>query len=251
MLSKLKASTTRKAGDMLRPRTYPELLGKALVLEAQPFEIMVDDDEPWVEGLVMVMTLGLLVGLARLIGGLLFTASLPPSPAVLEALANGWQQFNSRWQLVADANAAEVMLRQLWIPFTMIIGYGGGWSRLLMLVVTPLALLLQWAVVSLVVYGMARALGGNGTFSQTLGATALVVAPNALLLLTVIPFVAVSALLLNTWVALILYRAVEVAHDLPWQRASLVAIAPFVMAALLLLVLSAFVAIGLTAGGVA
>jgi hypothetical protein len=234
---------------MLRPRTYPELLGKALVLEAQPFEIMVDDDEPWVEGLVMIMTLGVLVGMARLVGGLLLTASLPPAPAVFQALVSGWQQFNARWPLVADANAAEAMLRQGWTLFTMLVGYGGGWSRLLTLVATPLGFLLQWAVVSLVVYAMARALGGNGTFNQTLGATALIVAPNALLLLTAIPFVTVSTLLLNTWGALILYRAVEVAHDLSWQRASLVAIAPFAITILLLLTLSAIAAIIFTIGG--
>jgi hypothetical protein len=234
---------------MLRPRTYPELLGKALVLEAQPFEIMVDDDEPWLEGLVMIMTLGVLVGLARLVGGLLLTASLPPAPAVYQALVNGWQQFNARWALVADANEAEAMLRQVWTLLTVVVGYGGGWSRLLTLVVTPLGFLIQWAVVSLIVYAMARALGGNGTFNQTLGATALIVAPNALLLLTAIPFVTVSALLLNTWGTLILYRAVEVAHDLPWQRASLVAIAPVAITALLLFALAGLAAVRFTVGG--
>jgi hypothetical protein len=234
---------------MLRPRTYPELLGKALMLEAQPFEIMVDDDEPWLEGLVMIITLGVLVGVARLVGGLLLTASLPPAPAVYQALVNGWQQFNARWSLVADANAVEEMLRQAWTLFTIIVGYGGAWSRLLTLLVTPLGFLMQWAVVSLIVYAMARALGGNGTFNQTLGATALIVAPNALLLLTAIPFVTVSALLLNTWGMLILYRAVEVAHDLPWQRASLVAIAPVAITALLLFALVGLAAVRFTIGG--
>ncbi len=58
---------------MLQPRSYPELMGKALMLEADPFIVMVDDDNPWVEGLFMVVVVGIAVGAAHLVGSLLAT----------------------------------------------------------------------------------------------------------------------------------------------------------------------------------
>lgn len=220
---------------MLRPRTYPELLGKALFLESEPFATLVDDDQPWVEGLSLVVMLGALVGVARFIGGLLLTASLPPAAVVWETILNGWQQFNSVLSLSNNPAAAEANLRQLWWLFTVSNGYGSGWARLLTLLLTPLSLVLLWLVTASVVYLCAHALSGKGSFNQTLGATALMIAPQLLTLLQIVPFVAVSQLLLLTWSVLILYRAVEVAHELPWQRAWLVAVAPVVVIALFLL----------------
>ena len=53
---------------MLQPRSYPELVAKALVLENEPFETMVDDDAPWLEGLVLVAVVSLAGGVAVAIG---------------------------------------------------------------------------------------------------------------------------------------------------------------------------------------
>jgi hypothetical protein len=214
---------------MLQPRTYPELLGKALVLEAQPFEALTDDDEPWAEGFFLVLLVGLVVGLAQLIGGMLRNASLPPANVVLETIINGWQQFHARLALPNDVAAIEASIRQGWSVWTQSNGYDSGWAQLLVLITTPLGLVAGWLVVALVVFAAARTLGGTGTLSQTLGATALMVAPQGLLLLQVLPFVSISWLLLLVWSLLILYRAAEVAHDLPWVRAVWVALAPAVL----------------------
>ena len=71
---------------MLQPKTYPEMLGKALVFEAEPFITMVEDDNPWAEGLFMVVCMGALVGLAKVGGALLTSAIMPNSEAALSAL---------------------------------------------------------------------------------------------------------------------------------------------------------------------
>jgi hypothetical protein len=234
---------------MLRPRAYPELIGKALVLEAQAFENLADDDEPWVEGFFLIVVLGVAVGLARWFGGLLLTSSLPPSIGVIEALVNGWQQWNVRMALSVDPVASEGALRQTWTIFTLLIGYGGGWARLLSLVIMPLAFVVQWLLAGLLVYLAARSLGGTGSLNQTLGATALMVAPNVLLLLQAIPFVSVSGLLLAVWSLLILYRATEITHNLAWSRALWAAITPYLALALLLLLLAGLTGIGLWLGG--
>ena len=211
---------------MLQLRSYPELIGKALVLEAEPFVTMTDDDEPWVEGLFFTLVIGLLVGIAQLIGNLLMTASLPPVAGVTEALVQGWRQ----WLPVGNAGAiAEANFRQLLNLLFTWNGYGSGWYRLFALVLTPTVLLAEWLLVGAVVYLTARALGGKGNFNQTLGATALMAAPHVLSLLRIVPFVNVNILLIIVWSTLIVYRAAEVTHDLAWRQAVWVALAPLAL----------------------
>lgn len=234
---------------MLRPRTYPEMLGKALVLEADPFMTMVDDDEPWAEGLFLIIVTGVLVGLAQFIGGLLMTASLPPADALLEAFLFGWRQLDGAFGLSADPAAADLALRQSYSTWAVLGGYGGGWARLLVLISTPMGLIVQWLFFGLIGHGLARVLGGAGTLNKTLGATALMVAPQTLRLLTVVPFVSVGSLLLVVWSVLIAYRAFEVAHELPWRRAVWAALLPPLVLLLLGAALSALIGLFLSVGG--
>ena len=232
---------------MLQPNTYPELIGKSLVLEAEPFITMVEDDDPWVEGLFLTLCIGLLVGVAQLIGGLLMTAALPPAEAVFEALWRGWHQLGINAD--ADPTLIKANLRQMWDSLIFMRGYGGGWARLYILALAPLILLLQWLFSGLVCYFIGKWLGGTGTMNQMLGATALIAAPSVLLLLSVVPFVSVSSLLLLVWPLLIIYRAIEVAHDLSWQRSAIVACAPLVLLVLLLFLLSMIGSAFVSGGG--
>lgn len=229
------------------------MLGKALVFEADPFITMVDDDNPWAEGLFMVVSMGVLVGLAQIVGVLMTAASVPSPDAVLGALIQAWRQLAA---LVGPAGAAGVelenWLRQWWPVGTGLAGYGWSWLHLGWVVLVPLALMLEWLLFGLVAHGAARALGGQGKLTQTLGAVALMVAPQMFALLKVIPFVSVSNLLLSVWAVLIIYRAIEVAHDLSWGKAAGVALA--VPALLVLLFLAGLTVLGVmaaSAGGAA
>ena len=223
---------------MLQPKTYPELVGKALVLEAEPFLTLAEDDNPWVEGLFLVTCVGVLLGGAHLIGGLLWTASLPPADAVREAMLPSVQQLAAQVGVTGDPQQVESAFRQAWGWAAGFIGYQGGLARFFFALLEPIWLVLQWFFVGLATHFAARMLGGSGTVVQTLGTTALAAAPLLLGVLTVIPFVSVSALLLAVWSLLIVYRAIEITHDLSWQRAAVAAMA----APLLLILLSFFVA---------
>jgi hypothetical protein len=215
---------------MLQPATYPELLGKALMLDPDPHLVMVDDDQPWVEGLFMTVIVGVLAGVAQLIGGWLLTASMPPANAVLETLLRALGAGLGPEALVQS----EASLRAAWGWFGFVTGYGGGWGRLLLIITTPLLLIIQWALFGAVGHGVARLLGGEGTLNQTLGATGLIVAPQVLLFFKIVPFVAVSGGLLLVWSTLIAYRAVGVAHGLPWDRALLAVLVPPALFALII-----------------
>ncbi len=227
---------------MLRPRIYPELVGRAMMLDPDPFIVMVDDDEPWAEGFFFVVVVGVLVGVARLIGGLLTTATLPPTDALLETLLQGWRQLGFTFISVASPEM-EATLRQAWSGFLWYAGLGGGWARLLTLVTSPLGVLLPWLVYGLVGHLAARVLGGIGSLSQTMGATALVAAPHTLLFATALPWVRVPGILLSVWGLLIAYRALQVAHALPWRRAVFAALLPVLVLILLAIALSALAGI--------
>ena len=234
---------------MLQPRTYPELVGKALVLEAEPFLTLAEDDNPWVEGLFLVTCVGVLLGGAHLIGGLLWTASLPPSAAVREALLPSVQQLATQLGLATDPAQIEAAFRELWGWGAGYLGYQGGFARLFFALLEPIFLVLSWFVVAVATHGAARALGGSGTLVQTLGTSALAAAPFVLGVLTIIPFVSVSALLLAVWSLLIVYRAIEITHDLSWQRSALATMAAPFLLIFLSFFFAAITAVMLALGG--
>ncbi|MBX3054173.1 MAG: YIP1 family protein [Caldilineaceae bacterium] len=234
---------------MLQPNTYPRLLGQALTLEPAPFVEMADDDNPWIEGLFFVFVLGLVVAIARLIGGLLLSASLPLPEAVLEAVLTGLDGIVP----VASAQQAglETGLRQIWPWATAAAHYGGGWLRLLGLIATPLGYIGQWLIYGLLCHLATRLVGGRGTLGQTLGVVALSSAPRVLLLVTILPFAAVGGLLIHVWGVLIAYRGLEVAHDLSPARAAIAALVPLVLGILVALISSTalLTLLRLTGGG--
>lgn len=222
---------------MLQPRTYPKMLGKALFFEADPFVVMVDDDEPWQEGLFMTALVGFLIGLAQLIGGLLLAASLPSSNAVRAAIFQAWRVGSV--ELPAEfVVRGDMLLGSLFHWFGLITGYGAGWDRLFVLIWVPLALIAQWLLFGVIGYFIARGMGGNGSLNQTLGAAALMVAPQTLLLLKVVPFVSVSGMMLFIWSLLIVYRALGIAHGLSWKQAAWAALVPALVIAVLSAALS-------------
>ncbi|MCC6454921.1 MAG: YIP1 family protein [Caldilineaceae bacterium] len=223
---------------MLQPKSYPGLVGKALVLEAEPFLTLAEDDNPWVEGLFLVTCVGVLLGGAHLIGGLLWTASLPPAAAVREALLPSIQQLAALIGMGGDPSQVENFFRQVWGWGAGFVGYQGGFARLFFALLVPIGLVLQWLFLALTTHGAARLLGGQGTLVQMLGTAALAVAPQILGVLTIIPLVSVSGILLAFWALLITYRAVEITHDLSWQRSALAVLA----APILLILISFFVA---------
>lgn len=233
---------------MLQPESYPRLLGQALTLEPAPFVEMVDDDNPWIEGLFFAFLVGIAIGIARLFGGLLLTASLPATDAMLEALVLSLKQG-----LLVGVNpaAAEDSLRQAWPWIISLWNYGSGWVSLLFLIATPLALIGQWLLYGLISHGAAKALGGQGSLGQTLGAVALSTAPRILLVATLLPFASVSGLLVHVWGLLIAYRGLEIAHDLPPGKAAAAALAPVAAGALALglVLIFAFGLMALSGGG--
>jgi hypothetical protein len=221
-----RTQTTRTHPAMIQPRTYPELLAKALMLEPEPFAVMTHDDQPIIEGLVLTALVGVGVGVARTIGGLLFSWAMPPA-AALEAAA----RQAAAMRMPNGVGIALPLPVESWTLFRLSAGYDTGWALLFSLIFAPFLMLVVWLAAGLLAYAVGRMAGGTGTLRQVLGASALVAAPAVLLLLTFIPFVAINPLLPIVWGLLILYRAMQSAHNMAWQTA---AWATVIAAALLL-----------------
>jgi len=232
---------------MLQPQNYPRFIGKALLLEPDPFVEMVDDDNPWIEGLFLCACIGVLVAVAQLIGNLLLTASLPPSEALLNTVLQTLRQGTAGGETLIEIENA---LRSGWPLLLAYSGYDTVGYSLLTLATTPLGLIGQWLFFGLASHLLARAAGGQGTLPQTLGAVALSNAPRLLYLFTVIPFVSVASVLIHVWGVLIAFRGLEVAHELPPGPAALVAVGTYLLLLLVSAVTAlAFGALLLIAGG--
>ena len=211
---------------MLQPQNYPRFIGKALLLEPDPFVEMVDDDNPWIEGLFLCACIGFLVAVAQLLGSFLLTASLPPSDALLNTVLQSLRQGTARGEILFEM---ERTLRSAWPLLLAYSGYDSVSFRLLSLATTPLGLISQWFLFGLSSHLLARAAGGQGSLGQTLGAVALSNAPRLLYLFTAIPFVSVAAVLIHVWGVLIAFRGLEVAHELPPGPAALVAVGTWLL----------------------
>jgi hypothetical protein len=236
---------------MLQPHNYPKMIGQALVFEPDPFVVMADDDNPWIEGLFFTAVIGFAVAIAQIIGGFLLSAILPAPAALLEAFLQVVRQVQPAGFTGPELLAMESSIRQWWPTLTGFYSYGNGWARLFLLVVTPLSLVIQWVLYGVVSHLVAKSMGGTGSLGQTLGVTALSIAPRIFLLVTAIPFASVGWLLLQVWGILIAYRGLEVAHDLGVRKAAVAALFPILILMLVSFLGAALVAslLALSGGG--
>lgn len=214
------------------------LLWDALFLQREAYARMRDDDNPFVEGLFVLVVLGVTLGLVGIVGATLEWASTPDIGAIRDAILPNLQQM-PWWQFVEQDPQVQATWYQIW---------NGIWdasaavapspaSSLLGIITKPLALIAGWLTYGLLAFLFARLLGGVGTLNQTLGATALAAAPQLLNLLTVLPFVAVAGL--GAWTLLCNYMALRTVHGLSWGRSVAAALLPSVVLGLLLAMLAA------------
>lgn len=231
---------------------------RALFLEQDVYEDMRDDDNPFVEGLFVVVVISVAVALFALVGAALSRAALPDLQAMKQTVFEGLR--NMAWfdQMVqAGGQQALEMFQRFydlgWQIFPRLAGYPDIGGAALNVLLFPIQLILLWLVWGVVAHLIARLLGGKATLNQTLGVTALAEAPQLLALATVVPFVAVGGVI-GTWQMLCRYTALKTAHGLSWQRAVVATILPGFLFALLVGVLGfifSSLIVGLLAGGVA
>jgi hypothetical protein len=190
-------------------------------------------------GLILVLLIGLLVGVAALIGDVGELLTQPDPQAVSDTLRSGLTAMPWYEQAVEAtpgfADAFEQFFAQIGgLSFTPTpLGSALG------VLTTPLVAVISWFIGGAMVHLIARAFGGTGRFGQTLAATALASSANLLGLVQVVPYAEVfpGALLLAGLLLGLLcsYVAVRETHGLAsWRAFWAVTLGPLLLSLLLL-----------------
>ena len=224
----------------------------ALLLREDAYRAMRDGPNPVRRGLTFVVVIGLILGVAGLVGNLLWVWNAPDFHAIQEAVWDGMMEMPWRDEIPPDElDEVDAGMRQ---------GFDTGWRIANMfiptpakalggLITTPLGMLIGWLVFGLLAHGSARLLGGTGTLSQTYGTTALATAPRLFGVASVIPDVSTAGL--GTWVLICTYVALKNTHGLSPGRTFWATVLPivvlFVVIVGLAMAIAAAVAMGLAA----
>jgi hypothetical protein len=205
------------------------LVFRALFLDSDAYDQLRDDDNPFIEGLFLVVIIGLVTALLNLIGQLLAWAGMPSMNAIKDAV---WQAFpNMQWWSQMSGNAE--FMKQLqtyydlgWQIFPRLFGAPDPTNAVLNLVTWPLLAVLSWLVYGVLAHLFSRMLGGTGRLAQTLGTVALSFTPLMLRGLGFLPYFTVGAVM-NTWQLILRYKAVRSSGQMTWNRALWATILPF------------------------
>ncbi|MCS6826489.1 MAG: YIP1 family protein [Caldilinea sp.] len=232
---------------MLQPRSYPAFIAKALVLENEPFEAMVDDDNPWMEGFVLVATVSLLAGVAAAVGSFLTALTLPAPDGLYITILQGGRQLAIAAAL--SPAAVERIISEVWMLVALVTGYAGGWSHLLPILSIPGFAIIWWLFFGVLAFGVGRAMGSNASINATLGAAALIVAPLIFFIFNIVPFAGPNPAPIAIWSLLIGYRAIQVSQELEWRQAAIATLIVYVAGFLAVAALVVAFGLGYAAGG--
>jgi hypothetical protein len=201
----------------------------ALLLKEGAYEKMGAKDNPVVQGLILIVIIGVAIALLGFIGDVLEWATTPNLTELKDTMFYYFNQMPWWKEAARDpgfAQGFEQMWDTNWSLATMFSPSPGGAA--INIVVIPLALIVRWLIYGLVAYLFAHWLGGTANLSETLGVLALAVAPQFLNLLNVFPYVEVGNLV-SVWGILCAYVGLKTVHKLRWNRAMYATLLPFIL----------------------
>jgi hypothetical protein len=207
------------------------LVFRALFLDNDAYDQLRDDDNPFVEGLFLVVIIGVVTALLNLIGQALAWAGTPSMSAIKEAV---WQAFpNMQWWSQMSGNAQFMEQFKMyydwgWQIFPALFGAPDPGSAAANVVLWPLGAVLSWLIYGTLAHLFARMLGGGGRYNQTLGTLSLSFTPLLLRGLGFLPYFTVGAVI-NTWQLICRYKAIRSAGQMAWGRAFWATLLPFVV----------------------
>lgn len=207
------------------------LVFRALFLDSEAFDELRDDDDPFVEGLFLLVLIGVITAALALVGQVLAWGSVPQTEAIRDVVLGGLQQ-QSWWPAIGSNPEALALFQRIWDAgwrlFPALFGAPDPGRSALNLLVWPIWLVLSWLVYALLAHGFARGLGGRGSLRGLLGVASLSFTPFLFHGLSIVPFLVFGGVL-NTWQLLLRYKAVRSAHALPWGRALAATLLPYLV----------------------
>lgn len=220
------------------------LVLQALFLDGDAYDQLRDDDNPFIEGLFLIVVISAGVALLGFLGQVLAWISMPSMEAIKEVILRTLQQM-PWWATMADNAAAyDSFLRSWdmgWRVFPALFGAPDPVRGATSIIILPLTGVLGWLIYGLLAHAFARLFKGAGTLNQTLGTTALSYTPWLFYGLGIVPFFVVGGVL-GTWQMICRYKALRSAHRLAWGPAFWATLLPYLLYVLLMVL-----AFGITA----
>ena len=205
------------------------LVFRALFLDSDAYDQLRDDDNPFVEGLFLVVIIGVVTALLNFIGQSLAWAGTPSMNAIKDVVWQAFPQMSWWSQMAGNATAManfEEYYALGWQIFPRLFGAPDPASAALNIITWPLLAVLSWLVYGILAHLFSRMLGGTGRLSQTLGTVSLSFTPLLLRGLGFLPYFTVGAVM-NTWQLICRYKAVRSAGQMSWGRAFWATLLPF------------------------
>lgn len=199
----------------------------ALLLKDEAYEKMRIDPNSVAKGLILIIVVGVAIALLGLVGDVLEWASTPNLNAITDTVLDYLPRMPWWEEASRDPDLARFLDQIRYWNFSTWFGPTPGMGAI-NIILTPLGLVVRWLIYGLLAYVFARWLGGTGDLSATLGVLALAVAPQALNVLRVFPYVELGNLL-SIWGILCAYVGLKTAHKLYWYRAMWATLLPFIL----------------------
>jgi len=212
------------------------LVLQALFLDGDAYDRLRDDDNPFIEGLFLIVIIAAGVALLSFLGQLLAWISMPPMEAIKEVILRALQQMPGWSNLAGNTQAYQSFLQSWdagWRVLPALFGAPDPLRGAANIIFVPLTAVLGWLIYGLLAHVFARLFKGAGTLNQTLGTTALAYTPWLFYGLGIIPFF-VAGGALGTWQLICRYKALRSTHQLSWGKAFWATLLPYVVCALLL-----------------
>lgn len=203
---------------------------QALLLKEDAYQTMKAASKPVLKGFLLIIVVGVVIALVNLVGTALEWASSPDLQEIRDTV--GAYLLDMPWWDQMPPQALEQFERWYetgWRVFPFLFGAPNIGGAALGIVTTPVGLVIRWLIYGLLAYLFARWLGGSADLSETLGVLALAVAPQAVNLLRLFPFVQTGNLV-AVWSILCAYVGLKTAHRLSWERAVWATALPILLA---------------------
>jgi hypothetical protein len=216
---------------------------EAFFLNESPYVEMREGPNPVLRGLLIIILVAVVVALFGLVGTVVEWATTPNMNDIQITVLEGLEKMPWYQELQHNAEFRAQFSRWYdlsWRISPYLFDAPNISIAALRVILLPLRLTLAWVLYSLVSYLCARLLGGQGGLAQTMGCTALAVAPQLLNMATFFPYLVVGGAV-GTWTLLCRYIALKTCHRLTWGRALTATLLPYAAYAL---VISIFACLG-------
>lgn len=215
---------------------------RGLFLDPDVYEEMRQDNNPFVEGLFLIVVVAVIVAIVGVIGTTMAWLSAPNPVALQETVMRGLENMDWYRQMAQFGGAEAIeqfrqTFNQIWQGVISVV-FPNPATAALNIILLPLSIIISWLVYGVVAHLVARLLGGKASLSETLGTTAFAVTPQLFNLVLLFPNVVVGGVV-STWTLLCRYTALKTAHQLSWGRALTATILPLIILGLIGFVLAA------------